>query len=325
MESTKGGLILHFTILLIRLLVLAVVFVNGWTDAPNAIATAVGSGAISFRRAAALGAGCNFSGAALACLLFPAVADTVGSLVIFPDPRDAPAALCAALLSIVVWAVAAWRFGLPTSESHALLAGLSGAALALGGSGAALNPAAWARALAGMLLSLPAGILAARACGRWLARRTCNAVAWQRRAAAGMALLHGAQDGQKFLALLLLVDDLGGGQTAALPFLVLLTAGTMAAGTALGGRPIVEKVGCQLSTLTPREGLAADAGAGLVLALCSALGLPASTTHAKVAAVCGAGRHLNSRVLGQIAGAWLLTFPCCGALAFSLTRLMLAS
>ena len=310
------------TSLLIRILILAVIFVNGWTDAPNAIATAVGSGALSFRRAAALAAGCNFAGAALSCLLFPTVAATVGSLVSFPDPQSALTGLCAALLSIVMWATAAWRLGLPTSESHALLAGLSGAALALGGSGAAIHPQAWAKALAGLALSVPAGALAARLCRHWLSRHHCNAVAWQRRAAAGMALLHGAQDGQKFLALMVMADDLGAGHTAPLLALLLITASVMAAGTALGGRPIVEKVGSQLAQLTPIQGLAADGGAGLVLALCSLLGLPVSTTHAKVAAVCGAGSRFHPAAAAQIAGAWLLTFPCCGALAFCLTRLM---
>lgn len=312
------------TIFLVRLLILSVIFVNGWTDAPNTIATAVGSGAMSFRRAAALAAGCNFIGAVLACLLFPTVAATVGRLVAFSNPQSALTALCAALLAIVLWAVAAWRLGLPTSESHALLAGLSGAALALGGSSAALNGAAWTRALAGLFLSLPAGAAAARAFRGWLGRRLCNAAAWQRRAAGIMALLHGAQDGQKFLALMLMADDLGGSEPSPVLPLVVLTACAMAAGTALGGRPIVEKVGSQLAALTPKDGLAADLGAGLVLAVCSLLGLPVSTTHAKVAAVCGAGRHLDRAVAGQIAGAWLLTFPCCSGLSFALARLMLA-
>ena len=96
----------------------------------------------------------------------------------------------------------------------------------------------------------------------------------------------------------------------------------MALGTALGGRPIVEKVGSELAALSPADGLAADLGAGAVLLACSLLGLPASTTHAKVAAICGAGRGADRRVMGQMAGAWALTFPVCGGLAFLLTRLM---
>jgi len=150
------------TVHLTRLLVLAVIFVNGWTDAPGAIATAVGSGALSFRRGVWMAAACNFLGAAVACLCFPAVADTIGELVAFAHPGQAATALNAALLSIVLWAVAAWRFGLPTSESHALLAGLSGGALALGAGAAQLSPGAWLRALAGLALSLPAGVAAGR-------------------------------------------------------------------------------------------------------------------------------------------------------------------
>ena len=107
------------TVFLIQLLVLAVIFVNGWTDAPNAIATAVGSGSLTFRQGVWLAAGCNFLGAAMACLLFPAVAATVEDLIVFPGGDEAAlTALCASLLSILVWAVLAWRFGLPTSESH---------------------------------------------------------------------------------------------------------------------------------------------------------------------------------------------------------------
>lgn len=308
---------------LARLLVLAVIFVNGWTDAPNAIATAVGSGAMSFRRGVLLAAVCNFAGAALACLCFPAVADTIGELVAFASPRDALPALNAALLAIVLWSVAAWRFGLPTSESHALLAGLSGGALALGPGAAQLNAGAWLCALAGLALSLPAGVAAGRLIRRGLTGRVRHPDTWQKGAAALTAVLHGVQDGQKFLALLILTDGLDGGAPASWLGLALLTAGTMALGTALGGRPIVEKVGSELSSLSPTAGLAADLGAGAVLLVCSLLGLPASTTHAKVAAICGAGRGVDKRVMGQMTGTWVLTFPICGAIAFLLTKVMM--
>ncbi len=144
-----------------------------------------------------------------------------------------------------------------------------------------------------------------------------------------MAALHGVQDGQKFLALLLLAGGLGGAEAPSPTLsLVLVCAAVMAAGTALGGRPIVEKVGRELTPLTPKDGLAADLGAGVCLLGCSLLGLPVSTTHTKVAAICGVG--LTGRRAGvalkpalEIAGAWALTFPFCGALSFVLTRLML--
>jgi len=314
---------LTITHILIRLLVLAVIFVNGWTDAPNAIATAVGSGAMTFRKAVTLAAACNFAGTAVSCLLFPTVAATMEDLIHFSHQQSALTALCAAMLSIVVWSVAAWRFGLPTSESHALLAGLSGCALALGSDSASLNGGAWLKVIGGMILSLAAGFMAARLVRIPLSTHRCNAVVWQRIAAGSMAALHGAQDGQKFMALLLMSDTLDQTKETHPVILLLLVAGVMALGTALGGKPIVEKVGKELSGLSPTEGLAADLGGGAVLLVCSLLGLPVSTTHAKVSAICGAGRHPDHKIIGQLAGVWVLTFPCCALLSFLLTKLML--
>ena len=90
------------------MLTLGVILVNGWTDAPNAIATAVSSGSLSFRRSVLMAAGCNFLGVWLTCLKIPAVADTVYSIARFGnDPFAALAALTAAMASIVVWSVAA--------------------------------------------------------------------------------------------------------------------------------------------------------------------------------------------------------------------------
>lgn len=307
---------------------MAVIFVNGWTDAPNAIATAVGSGALTFRQGVTLAAAFNFLGCAGAGLLFPAVAATVEELVRFPgEERLALTALCAALLSILLWAVLAWRFGLPTSESHGLLAGLSGAALALGKSGAQLDGPAWARVLLGLALSLAAGALGGRAARRWLRGKRGDAIPWQRISAGAMAFLHGAQDGQKFMALLRMAEGLDGSGESSPLSLALLCAGVMAAGTALGGKPIVEKVGRELTDLTPVDALAADLGAGFCLLICSLLGLPVSTTHTKVAAICGVGSSkdrgsVHLRPALEIAGAWALTFPACAALAFGFTRLM---
>ena len=82
------------------LLSLAVIFVKGWTDAPNAIATAVASGALSFRRAAGLAALCNLAGAVLSTLFFPAVARTVWSLA--GSGGAAPVDLCAVFSAIVL-------------------------------------------------------------------------------------------------------------------------------------------------------------------------------------------------------------------------------
>ena len=148
-------------------LVLAVVLVNGWTDAPNAIAAAVGASALSFRRAALLAAACNLLGALVMTAVNASVAETLYDMADFgSSPADALPALCAALCAIVVWAAAAWRFGVPTSESHALAAGLSGAALALPGGLSNLRPGPWGRILLGLAGSLLLGWLAGAVCRR---------------------------------------------------------------------------------------------------------------------------------------------------------------
>ena len=299
------------------ILVLCVILVNGWTDAPNAIATAVGSGALPYGRGVALAAVCNFAGVALACLAFPAVAATMENLVRFSSPMATRAGLSAALLAVILWGVGAWRFGLPTSESHALLAGLSGSALALG---ADIQPTAWAAVGVGLVLSLPAGVCAGRLICHRLGRIPHNPMFWQRLAAALTAFLHGAQDGQKFLALLLMAY----GVSAARPplSLIVVTAAVMGLGTALGGRRIVEKIGHELAHLTPTQGLAADLATGVVLGVCSLLGLPVSTSHAKVAAICGASPRPQPRVVARLGLVWVLTFPACMGLGYGFALLL---
>ena len=120
----------------------------------------------------------------------------------------------------------------------------------------------------------------------------------------------------------------GGGvsQTFSVPgWLMLLCAAVMALGTAMGGRRIIETVGRDMVILAPREGLAADLGGGLCLLLCTLAGLPVSTTHAKTAAILGAGSAgrgtINHRVAARIALTWLFTFPGCGLLGFLLASL----
>ena len=106
------------------LLTLGVILVNGWTDAPNAIATCVATRAISAKAAIAMAAVFNFLGVLVMTLLNATVAETIYNMADFGgDPGQALIALCAALFAIVTWATAAWRFGIPTSESHALIAG----------------------------------------------------------------------------------------------------------------------------------------------------------------------------------------------------------
>lgn len=304
----------------VLLLLCAVILVNGWTDAPNAIATAVASGVLPFPAAAALAAVCNLLGVVCTAAVSDAVARTLWSIADF-GPYTLTA-LAAALAATVLWAVFAWRFGIPTSESHALVAGLSGAALALGVG--RLRLPVLLRVVWGLLLSLLLGWALGRLFRRLLPPKKER---FYRRGqivgAALTAFFHGAQDGQKFLGVLALILSLGRGDFRLPSWAGWACAGLMALGTLLGGRRIIDTVGRKMVCLTPRSGFAADLGSAGVLGLCTLLGLPVSTTHAKTAAILGAGADPKAKVAGSLGAAWLLTFPLCGFLAFGLVKCLL--
>ena len=127
-------------LLVASVLTLGVILVNGWTDAPNAIATCVSTKAIGVRKAIVMAAVFNFFGVLAMTSLNHSVAMTIYNMVDFGgDAHLSLIALCAAMAAIVIWATAAWYFGIPTSESHALIAGLSGAAVAIQNSFSGIN------------------------------------------------------------------------------------------------------------------------------------------------------------------------------------------
>ena len=311
----------------------AVVFVNGWTDAPCAIAACVSSGAMSLRRAAAMAAVCNFVGVGLSMVITPAVTATVSGMVRLPESgRLSLAVLLCAMIVTALWAVAAWRFGIPTSESHALLAGLSGAAMAYGGAEAVVAYA-WLRVAMGLVLSLVGGMLAGFLTFVLTERATTGRDERGMRhalvaGAAAMSLMHGAQDGQKFLGLWLLAWGLSGKNAVISGEAVAICALLMGAGTLVGGGRIIRTLGEKLVRSGYREGIAADIGAALCLLLLTLGGLPVSTTHTKTAAFMGTGLAkgkggADSSTAVSLIIAWLLTFPVCFLLSFLAMRMLL--
>ena len=148
----------HPALLIAVLLTLGVILVNGWTDAPNAIATCVSTRCIDVDKAIIMAAACNFLGVLIMSLVNSKVAMTIKNMVNFGGDTDsAMIALCAAMTAIVIWAIGAWAFGIPTSESHALIAGLTGAAIALQGGLDGVNPSEWIKVIYGLVLSTVLG------------------------------------------------------------------------------------------------------------------------------------------------------------------------
>ncbi|MDR2526187.1 MAG: inorganic phosphate transporter [Oscillospiraceae bacterium] len=325
------------------LLTLGVIFVNGWTDAPNAIATCVSTRAMPVRPAIAMAAGMNLLGILGMTALNANVAQTLFTMVDFGrDSRAAVTALCAAMTAIVVWAVTAWVFGIPTSESHALVAGITGAAVAIHRGFEGVRADAWVKVLCGLALSATLGFGLGVCFGRWLRRlvarlerRSANARFrhGQVTAAALSAFMHGAQDGQKFLGIFLLGAFLARGQGTAAVFtvplwLMLLCAAVMAAGTSVGGYRIIKRVGMGMVRLEAHEGFAADLAAVLCMLVASFGGLPVSTTHTKTTAILGVGaarglRQVNWAAAREMALAWVLTFPGCGLVGWATALLFL--
>ena len=325
------------------LLTLAVILVNGWTDAPNAIATCVSTRAMPVRPAILMAALFNFLGVFVMTRLNASVAMTVYNMVDFGgDAGSALIALCAAMAAIVLWATAAWYFGIPTSESHALIAGLSGAAIALQGGLSGINGGEWVKVLYGLLLSTLLGFFLGFLCGKATAflfagveRRRANRFFSGAQIAGGAAtaFMHGAQDGQKFMAVFLLGAALACGQAGASTFvipvwLMLLCSGVMALGTSIGGYRIIKSVGMDMVRLDVRQGFSADAAAAFSLLSSSLLGVPVSTTHTKTCAIMGVGaskrlRGVKWSVVKELVLTWVLTFPGCGLIGFLATKALL--
>jgi PiT family inorganic phosphate transporter len=314
------------TLLLVLGLVLAAEFVNGWTDAPNSIATVVSTRVLSPLQALVMASVLN----ALGAMSGTAVAATIGTGII--DPKAVGiTTVGAAMVAIVVWSTLAWLWGLPTSESHALVAGLSGAALATAGV-ESLVWDGWQKVLIGLVFSSFLGFIGGLGLtiGIYWTFRSWRPGAVTRvfgrlqvLSACFMAFSHGSNDGQKFIGAFTLTLVLGGVLPVfAVPlWVILLCAVTMGVGTAIGGWRIVKTMGLRMTKLDPVHGFAAETAAATAIEVASRLGIPVSTTHTISTAIMGVGstRRLSAVRWGvgrEIVTAWILTFPVCGLLAW---------
>ncbi len=326
------------------LLTLGVILVNGWTDAPNAIATCVVTRCLSARLAIFMAAVFNFLGVFLMSMLNATVAQTITKMVDFgTNSHDAIVALSAALFAIVVWATAAWAFGIPTSESHALIAGLTGGAIALQGGLGGVNGGEWIKVIYGLFISIFMGfglgwgvcklvVIAFKKVERRLTERFFKGA--QIFGAAAMSFMHGAQDGQKFMGVILLSVLLVNGQSTDVSvqmpiWLMLLCSVIMGIGTSIGGKKIIKSVGMDMVKLEKYQGFSADIAASIALLFSSVFGIPVSTTHAKTTSIMGVGAvrrisAINFSVVKEMGLAWILTFPGCGLIGYIMTKIFIA-
>ena len=341
--STFLGQIVSNPVLAVTvILALGAIFVNGWTDAPNAIATCVTTRCMPARAAILMSAAFNFLGVLIMTHFNASVANTISHIVDFGgNSTMALACLCAALFSIVVYGATASRFGIPTSQSHSLIAGLTGAAIALGGA-SSVNVHEWMKVVYGLALSIGLGFVMG-----WVLCKLVSilfAAANRRRAnvffkyaqiasAAAMSFMHGAQDGQKFIGVLFLGVAFSNGMNSVegvlIPvWLMLLCSAVMGIGTSVGGEKIIKAVGMDMVKLEKYQGFSADLSAALCLLLSSLFGIPVSTTHTKTSAIMGVGAvkrlsAINFGVVKDMVLTWVFTFPGCGLISFVMAKLFM--
>ena len=311
-------------------------FTNGFHDAANSVATVVATRALPAKWAPAFSAFFNFMAY---FIVGTAVANTVAKTV--KAEYGGVALAFAALFAAVAWNYITWRFGMPSSSSHAIIGGLVGAGLAAGG----LEAIDWSsvqKAALGIILS-PAVAFSIAFAAMYLVlglqrlfKMHDNHPVFkglQLVAAAGVSFGHGANDAQKtmgVIAALLLgagyTDFAEDGKTIVVPEWVALSAyAAIALGTLWGGWAIIETMGLRITTLHANSGLAANIGATTAIFGATAVGMPISTTHAAASSIIGAGvgsgKGANWKVVGEMVVAWVLTIPAAGTVAFIVYKL----
>ena len=321
-------------LLLVIILAIGFGFTNGLNDAANAIATAIGTRALSPRNAIILASLFNFAGAATGL----EVARTIGEEILVEQAITYPVVI-AALASVIIWTSLATYHGLPVSLTHGFVAGLAAAGMATVGGGAV----AWnvmGKVLSAVVTAPVLGFVggfAVMVCLFWLFRRSAPEKIrtlfsnLQIPSAAFVAYSHGKNDGQMpigiiTMALVIFYNDTSLWDRLSLlepstGWIIVISSLAISSGMAIGGWRVIRTLGVRVTTLRPIHGFAAQASAATVIEVASQLGIPVSTTHCIRSSIMGVGatRRFSAvrwGVAGNIIAAWVITFPICGGLGY---------
>ncbi len=325
-----------FPPLLILIIALAIGFgvVNGFNDAANSVAAAIGSRALSPRNAIILAACFTMAGAATGT----AVAQTIGKGILV-EGAISYLTVIAGLGAIIVWGSIATYYGVPVSITHGFVAGLAAAGVAVAGSGAVR----W-----GVMQTILVSVASAPALGfiggfglmvalLWVFRRSAPArmrVVFSRLqwlTTAFLAYSHGLNDGQMPIGVITMALVIYTGQANLwdnIPWwVIIVSAVAISSGTAIGGWRVIRTLGMRVTALEPIHGFTANFSAAAVIWGASRLGIPVSTTHCASSAIMGVGatKRLSAvrwGVARRIVAAWIITFPVCGGLGYLFARLL---
>ncbi|WP_310626988.1 anion permease [Limnohabitans sp.] len=311
-----------WVVALLVVLALLFDFMNGFHDAANSIATVVSTGVLKPGPAVLFAAFFNV----VAIFIFHlSVAATVGKGIVQPGIVDTHVVF-GALVGAITWNVITWYYGIPSSSSHALIGGISGAVIAKAGTGALISAGILktvAFIFVSPLLGFTLGSLMMVAMA-WIFRsfRPSRVDKWFRRlqliSAGAYSLGHGGNDAQKTIGIiwmLLLATGYASAEDASPPsWTIVCCYMAIGLGTMFGGWRIVKTMGQKITKLKPVGGFCAETGGAMTLFLATALGIPVSTTHTITGAIVGVGSTQRASavrwgVAGGIVWAWILTIP----------------
>ena len=319
MESVQTA---FWVVALLVMLALAFDFMNGFHDAANSIATVVSTGVLKPGQAVLFAAFFNV----IAIFIFHlSVAATVGKGIVQPGIVDTHVVF-GALVGAVTWNVLTWFYGIPSSSSHALIGGISGAVIAKAGTSALIGAGIlktvlfiFVSPLLGFLLGSLMMVVVA-----WVFRgfRPSRVDKWFRRlqlvSAGAYSLGHGGNDAQKTIGIiwmLLVATGYAAAEDKSPPTWTIVSCYlAIGLGTMFGGWRIVKTMGQRITKLKPVGGFCAETGGAITLFLATGLGIPVSTTHTITGAIVGVGSTQRASavrwgVAGNILWAWVLTIP----------------
>jgi len=320
-------------VVVVLLIIVALVFdfMNGFHDAANSVATIVSTRVLTPRQAVLWAAFFNF----VAAFGFGVhVASTVGRGIIDPSAVT-NSVVFAGLAAAIIWDVLTWLWGLPTSSSHALIAGFAGAGIAAAGPEVVVYSGV-TKVFLFVFISPALGLVLGlffMSLVTFLVRHQTPARidGWFRRlqllSAAFYSIGHGTNDAQKTMGIITVLLFASGyfGQGVAFPndvpmWVILLCHAAIALGTTFGGWRIVKTMGMKITKLQPLGGFCAETAGALTIVGAAAAGIPVSTTHTITGAIVGVGasRRLSAvrwGVARNVVWAWILTIPCTAAIA----------
>lgn len=316
------------------LIIILLIFTNAITDAPNAISTIVGTNVISFRKAAYLSAVFNLVGIITMCFINFSVAKNIATIINIKDGTFGIISLLSAMISVIVFALISMKFGIPTSETHGLVAGLTGSAIALGNF-QNVNLQEWGKVIIGLLWSILGTYILCKSMNL-IFRKQINKL--QKRkveklqifSCIGLSFMHGAQDGLKFIGVFIIyfcgiknidvATNLGVWDNI---WVIIFVSSIMSIGVGIGGKKIVENIGKNISRLSNVDAILTDISTVFSLFIASIIGIPVSTTHCKTISIIAVGNNINKTIVKNIIKAWIITFPVCIILSFCISRLIL--